>query len=467
MEDFEDGGGTRIERDSMGEMRVPTDALYGASTRRAVLNFPISGTPLPPALIHAYGLLKKAAAETNAELGLLAPEIAAGIATAAAEIAAGRHDAQFPVDIYQTGSGTSANMNLNEVIAGFCAAQGRAVHPNDHVNLGQSSNDTFPTALHLAAARALRESLAPALRALADALAEKAADFHGVLKIGRTHLMDATPVRLGQEFGGWARQAELSAGRAEKALEALLELPLGGTAVGTGLNAAPGFAAKTIARLAAETGIPFREAENHFEAQSARDACVEAHGLLAVVAVSLDKIASDLRLLGSGPRCGIGEIRLPATQPGSSIMPGKVNPVIPEAVTMVAARVAGNQTTVAWCGAGGFLELNVSMPLLAACLLESIDLLAAAAKVLRERCVEGIAANEERCRELIELSLSMVTALAPRIGYDRASAIAKESVATGRTVRELLGEQLAELGLDASDVETLLDPARMSGGNAD
>jgi len=456
----------RVERDSMGEMRVPAGALYGASTHRAVLNFPISGKPMPPALIHAYGLLKKAAAETNAELGLLPPDLAAGIAAAAAEIAAGLHDPQFPIDVYQTGSGTSTNMNVNEVVAGCCAAQGLAVHPNDHVNLGQSSNDTFPTAIHLAAARALRGKLEPALCALADALAEKSAAFHEVLKIGRTHLMDATPVRLGQEFGGWARQATLAAGRAEKALDALLELPLGGTAVGTGLNAAPRFAAKTIARLAAESGIPFREAENHFEAQAARDACVEAHGLLAVIAVSLHKIASDLRLLGSGPRCGIGELRLPAIQPGSSIMPGKVNPVIPEAVTMVAARVAGNQTTVAWCGAGGFLELNVSMPLLAACLLESIDLLAGAATVLRERCVERISANEERCRELIEWSLSMVTALAPRIGYDRAAAIAKESVATGETVRSLCRGRLAELGLDAGELETLLDPARMCDGGA-
>ncbi len=455
---------TRIERDAMGEMQVPAEALYGASTQRAVLNFPISGQPLPPRLIHAYGRIKKAAAETNAELGLLEPDDAEAIAEAAEEVAAGKHDAHFPIDIYQTGSGTSTNMNVNEVIATLCAARGRKVHPNDHVNLGQSSNDTFPTAIHLAAAVALRESLGPALGELAAALGRKAEDFREVLKIGRTHLMDATPVRLGQEFGGWARQAELAVKRAGHALDALLELPLGGTAVGTGLNAHPELAHKAIARLAAETHIHFREAADHFEAQAAKDGCVEAHGQLATIAVSLHKIASDIRLLGSGPRCGIGEIRLPATQPGSSIMPGKVNPVIPEAVTMVAARVAGNQTTIAWCGAGGFLELNVSMPLLAACLLESIELLANAARVLRDRCVEGVEANEARCRELIEYSLSMITALAPRIGYDRASGIAKQSVETGRTVRELCRERVDELGISEEELEQLLDPARMAGG---
>ncbi|GAA5119801.1 class II fumarate hydratase [Luteolibacter yonseiensis] len=444
----------------MGEMEVPVEALYGASTQRAVLNFPISGTRLPSALIHAYGRIKKAAAETNAELGLLDPVAAGNIVRAAEEIIAGRHDAQFPVDVYQTGSGTSTNTNVNEVIVGLC---GHAVHPNDHVNLGQSSNDTFPTAIHLAAGMEIRQTLIPALEKLAAALARKAGEFHGVLKIGRTHLMDATPVRLGQEFGGWARQAELAARRAEKALEALLELPLGGTAVGTGLNTHPEFAARAIARLAESTGIPFREAEDHFEAQSAKDGCVEAHGQLSTIAVSLHKIAGDIRLLGSGPRCGLGEIVLPATQPGSSIMPGKVNPVMSESVTMVAARVAGNQTTVTWCGVGGFLELNVSMPLLGSCLLESIGLLANVAEAFRERCVEGIRADEERCGELIELSLSMVTALAPRIGYDRAAAIAKESVSTGRTVREICIARSDELGVTAGELEELLDPGRMSG----
>ncbi len=451
---------TRTERDSMGEMEVPANALYGASTQRAVLNFPISGTPLPPPLIHAYGLIKKAAAETNGELGLLDPALAAEIAAAAGEIAAGKHDPQFPVDIYQTGSGTSTNTNVNEVIASLCE---HPVHPNDQVNLGQSSNDTFPTAIHLAAALEIRNQLIHSLESLAAALEHKSREFDGVLKIGRTHLMDATPVRLGQEFGGWARQVRLSVIRAWKAMDALIELPLGGTAVGTGLNAHPEFAGRTIARLAETTGIPFREAENHFEAQASKDGCVEAHGQLATIAVSLHKIACDIRLLGSGPRCGLGEIRLPATQPGSSIMPGQVNPVLAESVTMVAARVAGNQTTLAWCGAGGFLELNVSMPLIAACLLESIRLLGNVAAAFRERCVDGIQADEARCNELIELSLSMVTALAPRIGYDRASAIAKESVASGKTVREICESRLDALGLTAQELQELLDPARMSG----
>ncbi|MEY3898260.1 MAG: hypothetical protein RLZZ214_3781 [Verrucomicrobiota bacterium] len=451
---------TRTEHDSMGDMQVPADALYSASTQRAVLNFPISGTRLPLPIIRAYGLIKQAAALTNAELGLLDPELAGKIAAAAGEIAAGKHDSQFPVDVYQTGSGTSTNTNVNEVIATLC---GPPVHPNDHVNLGQSSNDTFPTAIHLAAALEIRQRLVPAMAELAVALDDKAHQFREILKIGRTHLMDATPVRLGHEFGGWARQAGKGAARATHAVEALLELPLGGTAVGTGLNAHPDFARLTIARLAEITGIHFREAENHFEAQASKDGCVEAHGQLATIAVSLHKIASDIRLLGSGPRCGIGELRLPATQPGSSIMPGKVNPVMSESVTMVAARVAGNQTTVAWCGVGGFLELNVSMPLLGTCLLESISLLANVADAFRERCVVGIEADEKRCGELIELSLSMVTALAPRIGYDRASAIAKESVASERTVREICEGRLEELGLTAEELAGLLDPARMSG----
>ena len=453
---------TRTERDSMGEMQVPAGALYGASTQRAVLNFPISGTRLPLPLIHAYGRIKQAAAETNAELGLLDPALAEKIAAAAAEIASGAHDGQFPVDVYQTGSGTSTNTNVNEVIAHRC---GPPVHPNDHVNLGQSSNDTFPTAIHLSAAAEIQTRLVPALEDLANSLAVKSREFHEVLKIGRTHLMDATPVRLGQEFGGWARQARLSADRARRAVAALLELPLGGTAVGTGLNAHPEFAAKTIARLAEITGIPFREAENHFEAQASKDGCVEAHGQLATIAVSLHKIACDIRLLASGPRCGLGEIRLPATQPGSSIMPGKVNPVMAESVTMVAARVAGNQTTIAWCGAGGFLELNVSMPLLATCLLESISLLANVVDAFRARCIDGIEADAARCADLIELSLSMVTALAPRIGYDRASAIAKESTATGRTVREICQSRLEDLGLTDAELDELLDPARMSGAS--
>lgn len=454
---------TRTVRDSMGEMEVPADALYGASTARALLNFPLSGTPLPAAMIHALARIKKAAAATNAELGLLPRPLAAAIVAACGEIIEGRHDSHFPVDVYQTGSGTSSHTNVNEVIATLCQRRGLTVHPNDHVNLGQSSNDVFPSALHLAAALALRDSLVPAMESLERALCAKAAEFDGLLKIGRTHLMDATPLTLGQEFGGWARQAGLAAGRGTKALEALMELPLGGTAVGTGLNAHPRFAAATIARLAAESGLPLREAADHFEAQSAKDACVEAHGQLATVAVSLHKIASDLRLLSSGPRCGLAEIHLPPTQPGSSIMPGKVNPVIAEAVTMVAARVAGNQTTVAWCGAGGFLELNVSMPLLGTCLMESISLLARAATVLRTRCVEGIRADPERCRGWIEGSLSMVTALAPRIGYEAAARIAREAAASGRSVRELCLERLDTLGLSADELAEALDPARMAG----
>lgn len=455
----------RIERDSMGEMSVPAGALYGASTQRAVLNFPVSGVPLPPSLIHACALIKKYAALTNAELGLLDAKRAEIIALAAEEIMAGTHDDQFPVDIYQTGSGTSTNMNVNEVIANRCRQldSSVAVHPNDHVNLGQSSNDVFPTAIHLAAASAIRNALIPALVELAVSLEGKAKEFHDVFKVGRTHLMDATPIRLGQEVSGWARQIRLAVTRAGAAADAMLELPMGGTAVGTGLNAHPDFAPRVMARIREETGIAFREAENHFEAQSARDGCVEAHGLLSTIAVSLHKIASDIRLLASGPRCGIGELRLPATQPGSSIMPGKVNPVIPESVTMVAARVAGNQTTVTLGGMGGFLQLNVSMPLIAACLLESIQLLANVTGVFRERCVDGLQADESRCEGFVEISLSMVTALAPRIGYDRAAVIARESVATGRTVREIVGERAEELGMSREELAEILDVAMMAG----
>lgn len=456
---------TRIETDSMGEMEVPAWALYGASTQRAVLNFPISGTGLPRELIHTYGLIKKVAAEVNGELGLLDAPVVALIQKAAKEISLGEHDRHFPVDIYQTGSGTSTNMNVNEVIANRCHQldDSLKIHPNDQVNLGQSSNDTFPAAIHISAAVAIHERLIPALDQLAAALEKKSAEFHEILKIGRTHLMDATPVRLGQEFGGWARQARLASERAQKAIAALMELAIGGTAVGTGLNAHREFGARVAAKIAQETGLPFREAENHFEAQAAKDACVEAHGQLAVIAVSLHKMACDIRLLASGPRCGFGEIRLLATQPGSSIMPGKINPVMAEAVTMVAARVAGNQTTVTWCGVGGFLELNVSMPLMASCLLESILLLGNVTNAFQEKCVMGIQANAERCRNLIDQSLSMATALAPKIGYDRASMIAKESLKTGKTVRELCEEQLETLGLSQAELEKALDPARMSG----
>lgn len=463
---------TRIERDSMGEMPVPSQALYGASTQRAVLNFPISQQPVDPGIIRAYGLIKLAAARVNGELGHVPREKTALIEQAALEVCQGRLDAHFPVDTYQTGSGTSTNMNANEVIANRCAQLAgvpidaprdqKPVHPNDHVNQGQSSNDTFPAAIHIAVGVALKEELLPALESLHRSLQAKSKEFWDVLKIGRTHLMDATPVRLGQEFSGYARQVELAAGRTRKALEALHELPLGGTAVGTGLNCHPEFPPRIIALIAETTGIPFVEAADHFEAQSAKDALVEAHGQLNTIATSLFKIANDIRLLGSGPRCAIGEISLPATQPGSSIMPGKVNPVMPEAVTMVAARVFGNQATVTWSGANGHFELNVFMPVMAAAILESVRLLANVTRAFREKCVDGIQANRERCQSLIEFSLSMVTSLAPVIGYDPAAKIAKESVETGKTVRQLCLERLDQLGITEAQLTAALDPASMT-----
>lgn len=465
---------SRIERDSMGDLPVPHGALYGASTQRAVLNFPISGQPVDPRLIHAYGVIKFAAAQVNGAMGLIPKEIAALIETAAGEVARGELDAHFPVDTYQTGSGTSTNMNVNEVIANRCAQlagvpldasrEQKPVHPNDHVNAGQSSNDTFPAAIHIAVGVALKQELLPALEVLHQSLSAKAEEFRDVLKIGRTHLMDATPIRLGQEFSGYARQVENAIERTRLGLDALCELPLGGTAVGSGLNCPPEFPSRVIGRIVELTGISFVEATDHFEAQSAKDALVEAHGQLNAVAVSLFKIANDLRLLGSGPRCAIGEIELPATQPGSSIMPGKVNPVLPEAVTMVAARVFGNQTTVTWCGANGHFELNVFMPLLAAAVLESVRLLANVSRAFAEKCVDGILANRERCQSLIEGSLAMVTSLAPVIGYDAAARIAKESVATGKTVRELCMGKLDQLGISAAQLAAALDPAAMSGG---
>jgi len=447
----------------MGDLAVPANALYGASTQRAVENFPISGQAMDPAIIHAYGQIKEAAALANSKLGTLAKELAEAIASAAREIKAGKHDAHFPVDVYQTGSGTSTNMNANEVIATLCRRAGHAVHPNDHVNLGQSSNDTFPTALHLATCLQLRDTLIPALEILQKSLSKKGAEFHPILKIGRTHLMDAVPMRLGQEFSGYAKQAERGIDRCHKAIKALLELPLGGTAIGTGLNRHENFPETAIAFLNEQTGLECHRAENPFEAQAARDALVEAHGQLNVIATSLFKIANDIRLLGSGPRCAIGEISLPAIQPGSSIMPGKVNPVLCEALTMVAARVFGNQTTVTFCGANGQFELNTFMPLLGQTVLESIRLLASASTVFAEKCVFGITANEIRCQELIEQSLSMVTSLVPLIGYDTASAIAKESIKSGKTVRQLCEEKLPELGISADQLITALDPATMAG----
>ena len=449
----------RVERDSMGEMEVPADALWGASTQRAVLNFPVSGERFPRRFIQALGFIKGAAAATNAELGAIEPKIADAIQAAAAEVADGDLDEHFPVDVFQTGSGTSTNMNANEVIATraqqILGGGADRVHPNDHVNAGQSSNDVIPTALHIAARQAIREDLLPALGRLRDCLVRKASEFDDVVKIGRTHLMDATPVRLGQEFSGYARQIELGSERVAAASEGLAELALGGTAVGTGLNAPRGFAAGAIERISATTGLAYREASDHFEAQGGRDAAVETSGSLKTVAVSLYKIANDVRLLGSGPRCGIGELSLPALQPGSSIMPGKVNPVICESVTQVAAQVIGNDAAVTVGGLSGHLELNVFIPLIARNLLESIRLLANVSDLFVERCLDGIVANRERAAGLIENSLAMVTVLAPVIGYDAAAAIAKESFATGRTVREICLEKKV---LPEDELERLLEP---------
>ncbi len=457
---------TRVEKDSMGEMAVPEFALYGASTQRAVLNFPVSGWRFSRPFIRALGLLKWAAAQANHDLGLLDAERSALIVQAAEEVAEGKLDEHFPLDIFQTGSGTSTNTNANEVIANRCAQLAgkpigarEPVHPNDHINMGQSSNDVIPSAIHISAAEQFRHCLIPALEKLADALAAKASEFHQVIKIGRTHLMDATPVRLGQEFGGYAQQVRFGKRRAEQAIDALKELALGGTAVGTGLNRHLQFPAKVMRHLEQRTGIAFREAQDHFEAQGAKDGAVEASGQLKTIAVSLFKIANDLRLLGSGPRCGLGEIQLPATQPGSSIMPGKVNPVICESVMMVCSQVIGADATIAWAGANGNLDLNVMMPVIAHNLLESIRIMGNAADNLAERCVSGIVANEERCRELIELSMAMVTSLAPKIGYDRAAEIAKESARTGRTVRQIC---LDNRVLPEAELNAALDPVAMT-----
>jgi len=457
---------TRIEKDSMGEMEVPGSALYGASTQRAVLNFPISGYRFPREFIRALGLVKMAAARANQALGKLDSARADLIAQAAAEVSAGVLDEHFPVDIFQTGSGTSTNMNANEVIANRCSQiAGRPigsrapVHPNDHVNMGQSSNDVIPTAIHIAAAESIKTRLLPALHRLETALRRKSCEFWDIIKIGRTHLMDATPVRLGQEFSGYARQVEQARLRAGGAISAIEELALGGTAVGTGLNAHPEFARRVIALIAEETGIGFHEAADHFEAQGAKDGLVQASGLLKTIAVSLFKIANDMRWLSSGPRCGIGEIQLPATQPGSSIMPGKVNPVMSEALMQVCAQVIGNDATITWCGANGNFELNVMMPVLAHDILETIRLLANAVTLFADRCIDGIVANKARCGELVEYSMAMVTSLAPIIGYDRAAQIAKESAKTGRTVRQICEEQQI---LPPDQLAIALDPAEMT-----
>ncbi len=461
---------TRTERDSMGEMPVPAESLYGASTQRAVLNFPVSGQRFGRGFLRALALVKWAAAEANGELGLLDAERASLISQAAREMAEGGLDEHFPIDLFQTGSGTSTNMNANEVLANRAAqlagqpiGSREPVHPNDHVNLGQSSNDVIPTAIHLAAAEALANHLLPALECLHAALEAKAVAFAAVIKIGRTHLMDATPVTLGQEFGGYARQVALGQRRVEAALRAVEELPLGGTAVGTGLNRHPEFPRLAIERLRERTGLPgLHEAEDHFEAQAARDGLVEASGLLKTLAVSLFKIANDLRWLGSGPRCGLGEILLPATQPGSSIMPGKVNPVMSEVLMQACAQVVGNDAAITWAGANGNFELNVMMPLMARNLLESISLLANACEVFREKCVVGVEANVERCAELVERSMAMVTSLVPLIGYDRAAEIAKAAGATGKTVREICREWAV---LPEEQLAAALDPKGMTGAH--
>ena len=451
---------TRLERDSMGEMAVPADARYGASTQRAVLNFPISGQRFPRRFLRALALVKLAAADTNAELGLLDPTVARAIASAAASVADGDHDDQFPIDIYQTGSGTSTNTNMNEVVANLATARlggSPKVHPNDDVNRCQSSNDTIPTALQLSAALAIEEALIPALVELQTSLAAKADEFWPIVKTGRTHLQDATPIRLGQEFRGYAGQVEEAIRRAQAARDELLTVPLGGTAVGTGINAHPEYAARACARLTELLTLPVREAPNHFHAQATLDVAIAAHGAVRAIALALWKIGSDIRLMGMGPRAGLAELQLPETQPGSSIMPGKVNPVIVESLTMVVARVVGNDATVAFGQTGSLLELNVMLPVTAVAMLESIELLAAATANLSRRVVDGLVATE-RGPALVEQGLMLATALAPVIGYDDAAALAKEAFKSGRTIRELALER----GLAAEDLDRLLDPATMT-----
>ncbi|MEM7481449.1 MAG: class II fumarate hydratase [Acidobacteriota bacterium] len=459
---------TRIEKDSLGEVEVPADGYYGAQTERARQNFPVSGLRFPRRFIAAMGRIKGEAAKVNADLGLIPGDVKDAIVQAAREVVEGKHDRQFPLDIFQTGSGTSTNMNTNEVISnraielmGGELGSKSPVHPNDHVNASQSSNDTIPTAIHLSAYGALVEDLEPALETLAGSLEKKASEFDDVVKIGRTHLQDAVPVRLGQEFGSYAQQIRYGLDRLAAAKPRLAELALGGTAVGTGLNAPPEFADRVIAAISADTGHPFVPAPNRFEAMAAKDAAVETSGALKTLAVSLTKIANDLRWLGSGPRCGIGEIEIPSLQPGSSIMPGKVNPVISESLLMVSAQVIGNDTTIALAGMSGIFELNVMMPVIAYNLLQSIEILANGSRLMAERCVDGITARRERAAELVEKSLAMVTSLAPRIGYDQAAEIAKESWKTGRTVRELMQEKKL---LSDDELEKALDAYDMTDG---
>jgi fumarate hydratase class II len=465
MSDAPPGAGpTRVERDTMGEMVVPANAYYGASTQRAVLNFPISGTRLPRRLIWAIGTIKAAAANVNRELGLLDPKVANAIATAAGEVARGDFDDQFPIDVFQTGSGTSSNTNANEVIAnrasellGGQLGKQRLVHPNDQVNLGQSSNDVIPSAIHLAALAALREDLLPALAELETALREKAEEFWPLIKTGRTHLQDATPIRLGQEFLGYAGQAERARRRLTRAEEDLSELALGGTAVGTGINTHPEFAGRVAAWLTQQTGLPVQETTNHFQAQSTIDGMVAMSGAVRAAAISLMKIANDIRWLGSGPRAGLGELILPEVQPGSSIMPGKVNPVIAEALIQVGAQVIGADAAVATAGQHGYFELNTMLPVAAANLLQEISLLGKATHNFTAQCVTGIKATT-RGPELLEKGLAIGTALAPVIGYDRAAAIAKEAYATGKTIREVARERT---NLSDAELDALLEPEKM------
>ncbi|MEX2139969.1 MAG: class II fumarate hydratase [Pirellulales bacterium] len=466
----------RIEHDSMGDVRVPARAYYGAQTQRAVENFPISGWPLAPELIHALGVVKYGAAVANRDLGKLTgsgknplnSKQVEALMQASREVAGGKFDDQFPIDVFQTGSGTSSNMNANEVISnraieiagGDRFSEKKPIHPNDHVNMGQSTNDMFPTAIHVAAAVAIRQQLTPALQRLQQILAEKASEWDKIIKIGRTHLADATPLRLGQEFGGFARQMELSAERAERALQAVLELPAGGTAVGSGINTHPEFGRRVAAALAQETGIAFVEAKNHFEANAQRDGLVECSGQLRTIATTLFNIANNIRWLSSGPRCGFYEVQLPDRQPGSSIMPGKVNPVMCESLMQAAAWVIGNDAAVAMAGAsGGQFQLNIMMPMMGHGVLQSIVLLAKATNAFVELCAAEIRANREQCEAMVEKSLSMVTSLNPFIGYERAAALAKEAFKTGKTIRELCREQKV---LPEAELAKALDPWRMT-----
>jgi fumarate hydratase, class II len=463
----DDMTGFRKETDSLGEVLVPSGAYFGAQTQRAVENFPVSGIRFPRRFLEALGRIKRAAARANQELGLLSPRLAEAIAQAATEVVDGKLDAHFVVDVFQTGSGTSTNMNANEVIAnraneilGAPRGAKSPVHPNDMVNRGQSSNDVIPTAMHVASLQALEGDLLPPLRRLEKALAAKAEEFGGIVKIGRTHLQDATPILLGQEFSGYASQVAHSIRRIESVRDPLGELALGGTAIGTGINTHPRFAALAIERLAGETGLSLREAGNHFEAQAAKDAMVEASGALRSVAVSLWKIAQDLRFLASGPRCGIGEIILPATQPGSSIMPGKVNPVMAEALLQACAQVHGNDLAIVFAAQGSNFELNVMMPVMAHNFLQGVAILGKAVDLFTRKCVEGVRADEKRCAELVEKSLALVTPLALRIGYDRAAEIAKAAHATGRSIRQVA---LARKVLPEEELDRVLDPRRMTG----